>query len=209
MVVIEQKVERGSCSAPVDCRARSADQIAGGAAGRESVGRSGAGIPRRWDDRRADRGPGEDRSAASHLANFGHALQGREETAAGDRQRAECGRGGGRRNAAFRRPCEHPRAIDPRLSSRAPGALGVLGMCYGLAGRKVEANKTLDELLELNRRRYVTPVAVVHVYTVLGDKDRAFACSNSRSTRKGLKMVDLTERVSALEPSTSRIVKSA
>src|SRR5262245_54596027 len=32
------------------------------------------------------------------------------------------------------------------LSSRAPGALGVLGMCYGLAGRKVEANKTLDEI---------------------------------------------------------------
>ena len=61
------------------------------------------------------------------------------------------------------------------LSSRAPGALGVLGMCYGLAGRKVEANKTLDELLELNRRRYVTPGAVVFVYTGLGDKDRAFA----------------------------------
>ena len=61
------------------------------------------------------------------------------------------------------------------LSSRASGALGVLGMCYGLAGRKVEANKTLDELLELNRRRYVTPVAVSWVYTSLGDKDRAFA----------------------------------
>jgi serine/threonine-protein kinase len=61
------------------------------------------------------------------------------------------------------------------LSSRAPGALGVMGMCYGLAGRKVEANKTLDELLELNRRRYVTPVALVQVYIGLGDKDRAFA----------------------------------
>jgi serine/threonine-protein kinase len=61
------------------------------------------------------------------------------------------------------------------LSGRASGALGVLGMCYGLAGRKVEANKTLDELLELNRRRYVTPVALVQVYLGLGDKDRAFA----------------------------------
>ncbi len=48
-------------------------------------------------------------------------------------------------------------------------------MCYGLAGRKVEAQKSLDELLELNRRRYVTPVALVHVYIGLGDKDRAFA----------------------------------
>ncbi|HEY3135309.1 MAG TPA: protein kinase [Blastocatellia bacterium] len=61
------------------------------------------------------------------------------------------------------------------LSSRTPGALGVMGMCYGLAGRKVEANKALDELLELNRRRYVTPVAMVQVYIGLGDKDRAFA----------------------------------
>jgi len=61
------------------------------------------------------------------------------------------------------------------MSSKAPGALGVLGMCYGLAGRKVEANKKLDELLELNRRRYVTPVALVQVYIGLGDKDRAFA----------------------------------
>jgi tetratricopeptide (TPR) repeat protein len=60
------------------------------------------------------------------------------------------------------------------LSHRAPGALGVLGMCNGLAGRKVEAKKALDELLELNRRRYVTPVALVQVYTSLGDKDRAF-----------------------------------
>jgi len=61
------------------------------------------------------------------------------------------------------------------LSGRAPGALGVLGMCYGLAGRKVEANKTLVELLELSRRRYVTPVVMVHVYIGLGDQDRAFA----------------------------------
>ncbi|HKQ79526.1 MAG TPA: protein kinase [Blastocatellia bacterium] len=60
------------------------------------------------------------------------------------------------------------------LSRRAPGALGVLGMNYGLAGRKVDANKTLNELLELNRRRYVTPVALVQVYIGLGDKDRAF-----------------------------------
>ena len=61
------------------------------------------------------------------------------------------------------------------MSNREPSALGVLGRCYALAGRKVEANKTLDELLELSRRRYVTPVAMVHVYIGLGDKDRAFA----------------------------------
>ena len=61
------------------------------------------------------------------------------------------------------------------LSSRAPGALGVLGMCYGRDGRKAEALKILNELLELNRHRYVTPVALAYVYIGLGEKDQAFA----------------------------------
>ena len=51
----------------------------------------------------------------------------------------------------------------------------MLGMCYGLAGRQADANKVLKELLELSRRRYVTPVALVQVYIGLGDKDQAFA----------------------------------
>src|SRR5262245_40257864 len=58
--------------------------------------------------------------------------------------------------------------------SRTPGAVGFLGMCYGLAGRTAEANKILSELLELNRRRYVTPPALANVYIGLGDKDQAF-----------------------------------
>ena len=51
----------------------------------------------------------------------------------------------------------------------------MLGMIYGLAGRKSEAQQILNELLELNKRRYVTPAALVYVYIGLGDKDQAFA----------------------------------
>jgi TolB-like protein/DNA-binding winged helix-turn-helix (wHTH) protein/Tfp pilus assembly protein PilF len=58
--------------------------------------------------------------------------------------------------------------------SRTPGALGFLGMCYGVSGRKAEANKILNELLELNRNRYVSPPALANVYIGLGDKDQAF-----------------------------------
>ena len=58
--------------------------------------------------------------------------------------------------------------------SRTPGALGFLGMCYGLAGRKAEANKILNELLEIKRSRYVTPPALANFYIGLGDKDQAF-----------------------------------
>jgi len=65
--------------------------------------------------------------------------------------------------------CEKAAAL-----SRTPGALGILGMCYGFAGRTGEANKILDELLELNRHRYVPTAAMANVYVGLGNKDQAF-----------------------------------
>jgi tetratricopeptide (TPR) repeat protein len=64
------------------------------------------------------------------------------------------------------------KAVD--LSHRAPGALGILGLAYGLAGNKTEATKILKELLELNKSRYVTAAALVNVYIGLGDKDQTF-----------------------------------
>ncbi|HEV8189845.1 MAG TPA: winged helix-turn-helix domain-containing protein [Pyrinomonadaceae bacterium] len=60
------------------------------------------------------------------------------------------------------------------VSERTPGALGMLGLAYGLAGRKAEATKILNELLELNKTRYVTPAAFVNVYLGLGDNEQAF-----------------------------------
>lgn len=60
------------------------------------------------------------------------------------------------------------------VSERTPGALGMLGLAYGLAGRKAEATKILNELVELNKTRYVTPAALVNVYLGLGDKEQAF-----------------------------------
>lgn len=64
------------------------------------------------------------------------------------------------------------KAVD--LSERTPGALGMLGLTYAVAGRKDEAHKVLNELLELNKHRYVTPVAFINVYIGLGDKEQAF-----------------------------------
>ena len=61
------------------------------------------------------------------------------------------------------------------ISNRAPAALGVLGMAYGAAGRKGEANQILNELLQLEKQRYVSPMAFVYVYTGLGNKDQSFA----------------------------------
>ena len=61
------------------------------------------------------------------------------------------------------------------ISNRAPAALGVLGMAYGAAGRKGEANQILNELLQLAKQRYVSPMTFVYVYTGLGNKDQSFA----------------------------------
>jgi tetratricopeptide (TPR) repeat protein len=60
------------------------------------------------------------------------------------------------------------------ISERAPGALGMLGLAYGLANRKAEATQVLNELLQLNKTRYVTPAALVNVYIGLGDKEQTF-----------------------------------
>src|SRR6185436_14109424 len=49
------------------------------------------------------------------------------------------------------------------VSERTPGALGMLGLAYGLAGRKEDATKILNELHQLNKSRYVTPAAFVNV----------------------------------------------
>jgi tetratricopeptide (TPR) repeat protein len=50
----------------------------------------------------------------------------------------------------------------------------MLGLAYGLAGRTADALKILNELLELNKTRYVTPAALVNVYIGLEDKEQAF-----------------------------------
>ncbi|MEO7142870.1 MAG: winged helix-turn-helix domain-containing protein [Bryobacteraceae bacterium] len=61
-----------------------------------------------------------------------------------------------------------------REGNRNPSMLGTLGMAYGLAGRRKEAQDALNELLALSRHRYVSPLSFLHVYVGLGDRDHAF-----------------------------------
>jgi serine/threonine protein kinase/tetratricopeptide (TPR) repeat protein len=60
------------------------------------------------------------------------------------------------------------------LSGEDPETIAELGYAYGLAGRRAEAQKVLDELNELSKRRYVLPYFIATVHTGLGDKDQAF-----------------------------------
>ncbi len=56
-----------------------------------------------------------------------------------------------------------------------PWATASLGNAYGVSGRRDEAQKTVNELQELSKRRYVSPYFFALIYTGLGDKDQAFA----------------------------------
>jgi tetratricopeptide (TPR) repeat protein len=50
-----------------------------------------------------------------------------------------------------------------------------LGRAYVLAGQRAEAQRTVDQVHELAKTRYVSPYYFVPVYVALNDPDRAFA----------------------------------
>jgi serine/threonine-protein kinase len=65
------------------------------------------------------------------------------------------------------------KAID--LSERqSPLFIGTLGIIYSFMGKRDEAEKVLEELLELSRHRYIAPVSIASIYAGLGQKDQAF-----------------------------------
>ncbi len=67
--------------------------------------------------------------------------------------------------AAFQR-------VEGRLG-RQPAVLASLAWVYGLAGRRHEAQRLIDELNEIARHRYVGPALFVSAYLGIGDKDAA------------------------------------
>jgi tetratricopeptide (TPR) repeat protein len=68
---------------------------------------------------------------------------------------------------------EHEKAVA--LLPEIPLYLGHLGNTYGLAGKKTQALKVIEQLKEQSKRKYVAPYDIALVYIGLGDKDQAFA----------------------------------
>ena len=69
----------------------------------------------------------------------------------------------------------------------------MLGYVYGLAGRKDDALKILNEVMEQTKQRYVSPYAIAIVHIGLGNKDQAFrwlekACEEHSTTMVWLRV---------------------
>ncbi|MFQ5798088.1 MAG: tetratricopeptide repeat protein, partial [Bacteroidota bacterium] len=60
------------------------------------------------------------------------------------------------------------------LSGRLPRTVATLGRIYAVAGEVEKAQKVLDELKELSKRRYVPSYYVALIYVDLGQMDQAF-----------------------------------
>ena len=57
---------------------------------------------------------------------------------------------------------------------KAPEMLNELGRAYALAGRRPEAQRVLDELHELSKKRYVGAYYLAVIYGGLDDRDHTF-----------------------------------
>ncbi len=68
---------------------------------------------------------------------------------------------------------ESQRAVT--LSPGNPKFLATLGYAYALSGNRGEARKLAQQLNELGKNRYVSPLDVAYVYAGLREKEQAFA----------------------------------
>jgi hypothetical protein len=51
----------------------------------------------------------------------------------------------------------------------------LLGHAYAVSGRKAEAVRTISDLTNQAKQKYVAPYQIAAIYAGLGDKDQAFA----------------------------------
>ena len=67
---------------------------------------------------------------------------------------------------------EFQRAIS--LSGGSPLMRAALGHAYAQSQKTYEANKVLNELNELSKQQYVSPLEIAAIYVALGDNEKAF-----------------------------------
>ncbi len=64
------------------------------------------------------------------------------------------------------------------LPGGVPGLTMALGHAYALSGNRGEAQKAMQELIDLSKQRYVPALYVAAIYAALGEKDQGFQWLN-------------------------------
>ena len=62
-----------------------------------------------------------------------------------------------------------------RITAGRPSMVALLGHAYAAAGRRNEAEATLQQLSELSKQQYVPPYPLAVIHAALGEKEEAFA----------------------------------
>ena len=60
------------------------------------------------------------------------------------------------------------------LSENSTHIKAGLGIVYGRAGKRANAQKVIDELIAESGQRYVSPLDIALIYSVMGERDKAF-----------------------------------
>jgi TolB-like protein/Tfp pilus assembly protein PilF len=84
---------------------------------------------------------------------------------------------------------EFQRAIS--LSQGSPLMKAALGHAYAKAQKTYEANKILDELSELSKHEYVSPLEIAKIYVALGNNEKAFQSLEKAYADRSFHLVNL------------------
>ncbi len=106
---------------------------------------------------------------------------------------------------AYERKRQFPEAIAAMEKSHSldnsPWLSGFRGYVYASAGKKIEAEKILNELKELSKRQYVPAYNLAFIYAGLNDKDQAFEWLNKAyQTHSGLSVIKVETTFDNLRP---------
>ncbi len=84
---------------------------------------------------------------------------------------------------------EYQKALD--LSGSRPRIVAELGYIYAVSRKRSEAQKALEELKELSKRRYVSSFYMALIYMGLGEKDQAFALFERAYEERSPRLIEL------------------
>ncbi len=77
------------------------------------------------------------------------------------------------------------------LSQSSPLMMAALGHAYARAKKTDEANKILNELNDLSKREYVSPLGTAQIYVALGENEKAFGLLEKAYADRSFHLVNL------------------